>query len=169
MDPDPTEFAALRRLLALKRHEVPPPGFFDRLPDRIRARVMAEADEAARSWWLRLRDSLAWRPALAGAVALSAVGMVVWRAAVSQPHGAHLAPIIAQDDSSFFAQVPVPLEPAPSVSLSAAAFEVGPGQEKSSLSLYHGTPPPEDLFRPRIGRGLRRASNLATLTNVLWP
>lgn len=39
MSPDAETFAELRQLLALKRHEQPPPGYFDRLPGDIIARL----------------------------------------------------------------------------------------------------------------------------------
>lgn len=48
------EFDPLRRLLALKRHEVPPPGFFDRLPDRI----MAQIAMPQQSRWEQILDEL---------------------------------------------------------------------------------------------------------------
>lgn len=48
------EFDPLRRLLALKRHETPPPGFFDQLPHRI----MAQIAVPTQSRWEQLLDEL---------------------------------------------------------------------------------------------------------------
>lgn len=70
----------LQRLLALKRHEVPPPGFFETFPDRVRARILAEAGRpAAPGWWSRLCAWQFWRPALAGACVALAAGLWIWQ------------------------------------------------------------------------------------------
>jgi hypothetical protein len=64
------EFESLRRLLALKQHEVPPPRFFNELPSRIMARIEVERPGV----WDRLLDSLfahSWfQPVAASGVAL---------------------------------------------------------------------------------------------------
>lgn len=79
----PSEFDPqdmLQRLLALKRHEVPPPGFFEAFPDRVRARILAEAKAPSPGWWERLDVGRWWRPALAGACAALAAGLWIWQA-----------------------------------------------------------------------------------------
>ncbi len=50
----PEDFEALLRLLALKRHERPPPGFFNDFSDRVMSRIAQEEEMRARSWWDRL-------------------------------------------------------------------------------------------------------------------
>ncbi len=74
MNHGPEDFSDLSKLLALKRHEQPPPGFFFELPDKICARIEAGA---ARSepWWRGFFFSLDFRPALAGALGLAAFGV----------------------------------------------------------------------------------------------
>lgn len=54
-------FNSLRKLLALKRHEQPPPGYFDALPGRISARLAAEP---APPFWKTLFPGIQWQTAL---------------------------------------------------------------------------------------------------------
>jgi hypothetical protein len=71
MDPVEDQFASLRRLLVVKRHEQPPPGYFDRLPDRIQHRLAAGEAGRPASWWQSLLAQMDLRPAIAGAFALA--------------------------------------------------------------------------------------------------
>jgi hypothetical protein len=57
------DFEALRRLLALKRHEVPPPGYFEDFSSRVIGKI--RAGEAVRElpWILRLLQTIETKPA----------------------------------------------------------------------------------------------------------
>jgi hypothetical protein len=71
MNLDSENFDSLRQLLALKRHEIPPPGYFDRLPRDIMARIKAGekgGDVGAETSWLqRLMSMFDVKPVFAGA------------------------------------------------------------------------------------------------------
>jgi hypothetical protein len=81
MKPEPENFERLRRLLMVKRHEQPPPGFFEGFSRRVLSRIQAgEAGEEAVGfgywlwqipWFQRLFTALEQRPAVAGAFSLS--------------------------------------------------------------------------------------------------
>ena len=73
---NPDEFESLKKLLALKRHEEPPPGYFDRLPGEIRARI-AHAQASPEPWWRRWLASWDLSPALPTSYAVVAVTLVV--------------------------------------------------------------------------------------------
>jgi hypothetical protein len=71
MNPDSQDFDSLRRLLALKRHEQPPPGYFDRFSRDVRARIRAGETGgtvgAEGSWFQRLLSMFDVKPVFAGA------------------------------------------------------------------------------------------------------
>ncbi len=78
MDPVPPQskdFERLQRLLALKRHESPPPGFHERFPDLVRSRI-ARAEAEPASWWRRWLEQLSFNPAMATAYAAVATLLV---------------------------------------------------------------------------------------------
>ena len=66
------DFAELRRLLALKRHELPPPGYFDTFHHQVVERI--EAMEARGPWWTRWMDAVVLKPAFAAGFAAVALG-----------------------------------------------------------------------------------------------
>jgi hypothetical protein len=71
MNPDSQNFDSLQRLLALKRHEVPPPGYFDRFSRDVMARIKAGESGGAigseLSWFQRLLSVFDVKPVFAGA------------------------------------------------------------------------------------------------------
>jgi hypothetical protein len=84
MNPE-QEHQALRRLLALKRHEQPPPGYFNRFSGQVIARIRA-GEQAPDSLWERLSLDLSWvqrlwtafetKPLLAGAFGVTVCGLI---------------------------------------------------------------------------------------------
>ncbi len=82
MNPEQDNFADLRRLLALKRHEQPPPGYFDQFSSRVIARIQAgerleDASLLDRLPWLeRLWRALETKPVFAGAFGVTVCGLL---------------------------------------------------------------------------------------------
>ena len=86
MSQDTENFDSLRKLLSVKRHEQPPPGYFDQFSSEVMARLRAGEHEQKDLWrelgeeasWLqRLWASLDARPALAGAFGVLVCGVVL--------------------------------------------------------------------------------------------
>lgn len=85
MNSSPDDFRDLRRLLALKRHEQPPPGYFNHLPERVMIRIEREDGLAEHStWWEWLVRKLDAQPVLAGAYAFAISGLMLLGFKVSQ-------------------------------------------------------------------------------------
>ncbi len=87
MNSEQNNFQQLRRLLALKRHEQPPPGYFHDFSRQVIARIVAgeQADSGgvldSLSWeapWLqRLWSLFENKPALAGAFGVLVCGLLI--------------------------------------------------------------------------------------------
>jgi hypothetical protein len=85
--PESEDFDRLRRLLALKRHEQPPPGYFQRFSGQVIARIQGgdRAEEAGvlgrffwgASWLQRFWAALESKPILSGAVGAAACAFVL--------------------------------------------------------------------------------------------
>lgn len=70
MEPVDAQYRSLLQVLALKRHEQPPPGYFDRLPARIRRRLTEEPEQDAVGWLGGLLAGFQLRPAALGVFAI---------------------------------------------------------------------------------------------------
>src|SRR5581483_2758723 len=85
MSSQPDNFDPLRRLLALKRHEQPPPGFFDGFSRQVvlRIRTGETGSEGAASlfwdapWLQRLWSLFEAKPLFAGALGVAACGVMI--------------------------------------------------------------------------------------------
>lgn len=76
MNESENNFESLRRLLALKRHEIPPPGYFNgfssQVVSRIRAGETTDSQEiAGSSWLLKFLQIFEAKPAYVGSFACS--------------------------------------------------------------------------------------------------
>src|SRR5436309_369012 len=97
MSPIPDDFEQLRRLLALKRHEQPPPGYFHGFSRQVIVRIQAgelgDAEEASLwsfsggSFLQRIWATLDARPVLAGAFGVAVCGFFVVGALLSDNTG----------------------------------------------------------------------------------
>jgi hypothetical protein len=87
MSPQIENFESLRRLLALKRHEQPPPGYFENFSRQVIVRIQAgERGEDASgfgrwllegAWLQRFWDAFETKPALAGAFGVVVCGLLI--------------------------------------------------------------------------------------------
>lgn len=71
MSENENDFEALRRLLALKRHEVPPPGYFEDFSSRVIGRIRSAEAVRELPWLLRLLQAFENKPAYPVAFASS--------------------------------------------------------------------------------------------------
>ncbi|HUB87726.1 MAG TPA: hypothetical protein VMB22_07515 [Verrucomicrobiae bacterium] len=70
MNENENDFETLRRLLAFKNRETPPPGYFNNFASRVIARIQAGEQEAVSgNWFVRFVQSLELKPAFAGTFA----------------------------------------------------------------------------------------------------
>ena len=87
MNQDTENFEQLRRLLALKRHEQPPPGYFNGFSQQVIARIKL-GEEGERSalfgrlfgeapWLQRIWAAFEAKPILAGAFAVAVCGLLI--------------------------------------------------------------------------------------------
>ncbi len=77
MSSDHTGFDKLQRLLALKRHEQPPPRFFNDFSDRVLGRLHIAAPAEPMSWWQRLGLELDLKPAFVCAWGIVLCGILL--------------------------------------------------------------------------------------------
>ena len=101
MSQDTENFEQLRRLLALKRHEQPPPGYFNDFSRQVIVRIKAgERGEGGAflerllweaPWLQRIWAALETKPILAGACGVAACGLLLM--GVLYPDSADVPPV----------------------------------------------------------------------------
>ena len=75
MNTDPEDFEALRKLLAIKKHEQPPPGYFNDLPSQIWRKI--ESEPQPQSFWEKIFPAISIKPSVAYAFGLVVCGTLI--------------------------------------------------------------------------------------------
>ena len=75
MNTDPKDFESLSKLLALKKHEQPPPGYFNDLPSQIWRKI--EAEPKPQSFWQKIFPAISIKPSVAYAFGLVVCGTLI--------------------------------------------------------------------------------------------
>ena len=78
MNPDSEQFEQLRKLLVLKRHEEPPPGYLNRFSGQVIARIRAgEQGEEKPAWLKKAWSLLETKPMLTGAFGAAVCALAI--------------------------------------------------------------------------------------------
>ena len=144
MNENENNFDSLRRLLKLKQHETPPPGYFNRFSGQVVARLRAgegrsgaEGDFSELPWLLKLLRVFEFKPAFAGAFA-SAVCLLLVFVGVYEDGGESAPQAFLQNSQpaigSFAAMTPAALpQPTDSIGMIASNSAAGSLQPVASL------------------------------------
>jgi hypothetical protein len=110
MNENENNFESLRRLLAQKRHETPPPGYFNSFSGQIIARIRAGEAKAPQTdseryfseapWLLRLLQAFELKPAFAGAFASALSLLLVFGIVYAERPDSGPQPILQTADQS---------------------------------------------------------------------
>ena len=114
--PESEEFQQVRRWLAIKRYEQPPPGYFDSLSRQVMQRIQELEAQRSVSWLDRLQGQVPWlqrlwdavdaKPMLAGAFGVTVCGLLAGGLFYSyrvEPASADQLVAMPADGSGFFA------------------------------------------------------------------
>jgi hypothetical protein len=138
MSSEREDFAELRRLLALKRHEIPPPGYYNNFSGNVIARIKAGESLPETGFWARWFsvDGLGrmWaafeaKPALAGSFGLAVCTVLGAALFLNEPGSSDQAPVAAGFDSQ-----PAMVMPERQFVNSGVPFSTPGGAEMSSTS-----------------------------------
>ena len=126
MSQPPEDFSEIRRVLAWKRHETPPPGYFNNFSTKVIARIEAGRFTPAEPWWQALLRPLNWQRGLLGANVLIAAGVGI--VGVATYHTLRSAP---EEDGVASTLLPVPIQ---GVAPGGAALADGPAFRNSGAA-----------------------------------
>jgi len=121
---DQDDFEQLRKLLALKRHEIPPPGYFEGLPRKVMTRVEMTELGIYSTWWEWIVASFDAKPVLACAYGFAVSGLLLLGFRLSQQFEQEVATGPVQG-GPWLAATPDPLTMPSGVLPSNFGFPVG--------------------------------------------
>ncbi len=87
MKPESNQFSDLRKLLAAKRYEEPPPGYFEDFASTVIARIYATPVPPQRTKWEMLRSCFELKPMWVGAYSVAVCGLLLCSLSLSQMIG----------------------------------------------------------------------------------
>jgi hypothetical protein len=102
MSENENDFERLRRLLALKRHEIPPPGYFENFSSQIVGRIRAGETGASEGfvlelpWLVRLLSAFEVKPAYTGAFASALCLLLVFGIVLAERSDSAPRPLLPQ-------------------------------------------------------------------------
>jgi hypothetical protein len=133
-------FDALCELLKLKRHETPPPGYFNRFSGQVIMRLRsgeAKKSSSETSWLLKLLQAFEFKPAFAGAFASALCLLLVFGIVYAERPDSSPQPLLQnseQSSGSFAALSPASLpQTADSIGIIASNNAVNSLQPVASL------------------------------------
>ena len=144
MNAESDNFEQIRKLLALKKYEQPPPGYFDQLSARIISRIEA-TDLGRTTLWERLGFAFGSKPAFVCALGVVVCGLLSI-GILSTIQGTTASAIAASPQLAFGSQPALPMMAAPEVARSSvepvishvSPFSQLPAQvEKASYTPAH--------------------------------
>lgn len=150
MHPESQDFEQLRQLFAIKRHEVPPPGYFNHFSRDVIGRIKAgeQGESPAGTWFQRVWNFLEAKPIFAGAFGVSVCAVLISGILNSEEAGG--VPGVAGNPAGY--QVNSPVIPA-AVALNAGGtpgsiLSTNPAAALDSLFDFHLTAQPVSLTLP---------------------
>lgn len=143
---DPEDFEQLRNLLALKRYEVPPPGYFNSLPRKVMTRVEMTELGIYSTWWEWVVARFDAKPVLACAYGFAVSGLLLLGFRLSQQFEQEIATGPVQG-GGWLAATPDPLTMPSTVLPSNFGFPVGLTTTVSVDDTTEFQPVQNSLFR----------------------
>lgn len=125
MEPPEENFEQLKKLLKLKRHETPPPGYFEDFSSNLIARIEAEDARPAPAGWRRFFAGLDTSPIMVGAYGVIVASLVIVGVQMAGRAG---SPDDITSDPSFAGT-----KPGASMGLAASPESIQPAAETDAM------------------------------------